>query len=302
MSRSIRAALRSRSITPATATAHSSKVVAVAESWRNRKTLILSRTDMMGLSDAGRVRRLRRARVPHARSRPRLHGAEGPHRPRPLPGRMGGDAFVHRGAGGGRVQVGLDPRGQREVRAAGRLLDPDLHASGDRFSARDLRRLVPHAHAHRRVGGGVGEVARAQGLEGAGDPRHRQRRPRARSRPATRSSTGRTSASGAGRRRRSTASSRARRRSTRTCELTGTTDVRSRRRGRRRDRHGNACPRLARRRRVGQARCAPRGARRRPEGRAGARSTAPAARRASSSTTSASVARTARSTSPSPKA
>ena len=133
---------------------------------------------MMGLLTPARVRRLRRARVPHARPRPRLHGAEGPHRARPLPGRVGGDAVLHRGARGGRVQVGLDPRGQREVRAARGLLDPDLHASRDRLPARDLRRLLPHADAHGRVGGGLGEVARPQGLEGARDPRHRQRRRR----------------------------------------------------------------------------------------------------------------------------
>ena len=93
-------------------------------------------------ADAGGVQRLRRARVPDARARPRLPGAEGPHRARPLPGRVGGDALVHRGARGGRVQVGLDPRGQREVRAAGGVLDPGLHASRDRLPARDLRRLA----------------------------------------------------------------------------------------------------------------------------------------------------------------
>ena len=68
-------------------------------------------------------------------------------------------------------------------------------------------------------------------------------------------------------------------------------------RGRRRDRHRDARARVARRRRVGQARRAHRGAGRRPEGRAGARPAHPAAWRGSSSTTSASAARTARSTS-----
>ena len=116
-------------------------------------------------------------------ARPRLHGAEGPHRPRPLPGRVGGDAVLHRGAGGGGLQVGLDPRGQRAVRAAGGVLDPDLHAPGDRLPARDLRRLVPHAHAHRRLGGGVGEVGS-----------------RARTRRCSRSSAAGTSARGRSRR------------------------------------------------------------------------------------------------------
>ena len=132
------------------------------ESWRNRKTLILGRTDMMGLLTPVRVQRLRRARVPHARPRARLHGAEGPHRPRPLPGRVGGHAVLDRGARGRGLQVGLDPRGQRALRAAGRLLDPRLHASGDGLPARDLRRLLPHAHAHGRVGRGVGQVAARQ--------------------------------------------------------------------------------------------------------------------------------------------
>ena len=68
------------------------------ESWRNRKTLILGRTDMMGLLTPVRVQRLRRARLPDARPRPGLHGAEGAHRPRPLPGRVGGHAVLHRGA------------------------------------------------------------------------------------------------------------------------------------------------------------------------------------------------------------
>ena len=47
------------------------------------------------------------------------------------------------------------------------------------FPARDLRRLLPHGHAHRRLGGGLGEVAGAQGLEGARD---RRRRPHGRRR------------------------------------------------------------------------------------------------------------------------
>ncbi len=117
---------------------------------------------------------MRRAGLPHARRGPLLDGAEGPHRARQVPGRVGGDALLHRGAGGGRVQMGVDPRAEpRALRPADRLLDPDLHASRDRLSARDLRRLLPHGHAHRRLGGGLREVARAQGLEGARDRRRR---------------------------------------------------------------------------------------------------------------------------------
>ena len=73
---------------------------------------------------------------------------------------------------------------------AGGLLDPRLHASGDRLPARDLRRLAPHADAHGRVGGSLGEMARAQGLDGARDPRHRAASAKGRSPPATRSSPG----------------------------------------------------------------------------------------------------------------
>ena len=52
------------------------------ESWRNRKTLILSRTDMMGLVYPGRICELCRAGLSHARRGPLLHGSEGPHRAR----------------------------------------------------------------------------------------------------------------------------------------------------------------------------------------------------------------------------
>ena len=93
-------------------------------------------------------------------------------------GRVGGHALVHRGAGGGRLQVGLDPRGQRALRAARGLLHPHLHAPRDGLPARDLRRLAPHADAHRLVGRRLGEVARPPGLAGARDRRRRQRRPR----------------------------------------------------------------------------------------------------------------------------
>ena len=115
------------------------------------------------------------------------------------------------------MQVGLDPRGQRHLRPAGGVLDPRLHAPGDRLPARDLRRLVPHADAHGRVRRGLGEVARAARTRrcsrslGTG-----QRRPRAPSPRATPSSRGTRCGSGAARRSRSTASWRSRRRATRT--------------------------------------------------------------------------------------
>ncbi len=74
--------------------------------------------------------------------------------------------------------MGLDPRGQREVRSADRLLDPRLHAPRERLPARDLRRLAPHDDADRFLRGGFGEVARAPGLEGARHRRRRHRGPR----------------------------------------------------------------------------------------------------------------------------
>ena len=146
------------------------------DSWRNRKTLILGRTDMIGLLTPAEYNDC----VEHAF---RMHGLGRVYmEPKGhivldrYPGRMGGDALLHRGARGGGLQVGLDPRGQREVRPARRLLDPRLHASRDRLPARDLRRLAPHADAHGRVGGRLGEMARAQGLDRARDRGHRQRR------------------------------------------------------------------------------------------------------------------------------
>ena len=60
--------------------------------------------------------------------------------------------------------------------------------------------------------------------------------------------------------------------------ITGTTDVEQAVDRRRRDRHRHARPRVARRRRLGEARRAHRRARRRPEGRAGARPAHPPAR------------------------
>ena len=133
------------------------------ENWRNRKTLILEPHGHDGAADAGRIQRLRRASLPHAWRRPLLHGPEGPHRSRQISRRMGGDAVLHRGAGCGRVQMGIDPRAQpREVRSADSLLDPDLHPSRDRLSAGDLRRQLSHSHAHRRRGRGFGQMDGAQ--------------------------------------------------------------------------------------------------------------------------------------------
>ena len=91
---------------------------------------------------------------------------------RPVPRRVGGDALVHRGARGGGLQMGLDPGAEpRPLRPPDRLLDPHLHPPRDGLSARNLRRQLPHRHAHGRLVGSIGEVARAQGFEDARDRR-----------------------------------------------------------------------------------------------------------------------------------
>ena len=167
------------------------------------------------------------------------------------------------------MQVGLDPRGQRALRAPGGLLDPDLHPSRDRLPARDLRRLVPHPDADGCLRRSLREVAGEAGLEGARDPRDRERR-RGDARDVRHGlRVGRGAdlepLAGVGRPlpRRAGAALPAPR--------AGRHDGRSqRRRGRRRDRHGNARARVARGRGVGEGRRAPRRARRRPRGRAGA--------------------------------
>ena len=143
----------------------------MAESWRNRKTLILSRTDMMGLLTPSEYVDC----VEHAF---RMHGL----------GRVymepKGHIVLDRYQGEWEVMPSYieepeaaackwvsirEDNGKYEL--PGRVLDPHLHASGDRLSARHLRRLVPHAHAHGRVGGRIGEVARATDSSRARDPR-----------------------------------------------------------------------------------------------------------------------------------
>ena len=89
---------------------HKQKGKDTMENWANRKTLILGRSEMIGLLQAARIRRLRRAGLPHAWRGPLLHGPQGPHRARPLPRRMGGDALLYRGAACRRLQMGVDPR------------------------------------------------------------------------------------------------------------------------------------------------------------------------------------------------
>ena len=73
------------------------------ESWRNRKTLILSRTDMMGLvTPAEYVSCVEQAYRMHGEGRYYMD-PKGPHRARQISRRVGGDALLYRGAGGGRL-------------------------------------------------------------------------------------------------------------------------------------------------------------------------------------------------------
>ena len=118
---------------------------------------------------------MRRAGLPHARRGPLLHGSEGPHRARPLPGRVGGDARP-------------TSRSRRPLRASGsRSASRIASASACRRSSRSSIYTHPETgfplaicdgryhtvHAHGRLSGRVGEVARAPQLEGARDRRRR---------------------------------------------------------------------------------------------------------------------------------
>ena len=189
----------------------------MAESWRNRKTLILSRTDMIGLLTPAEYVDC----VEHAF---RMHGL----------GRVYMEPKGH---------IVLDRyQGEWEVMPS-YIEEPEAAAckwvsireDNAKYELPAVFSILIYTHPETgfplaicdgsyhtlmRTGASaacLGEVARAQGLEGARDPRQRARRPRARSPPATRSSRGRRCGSGAGRRSRSTASSPSRRRSTRTC-------------------------------------------------------------------------------------
>ena len=148
----------------------------MAESWRNRKTLILSRTDMMGLLTPSEYVDC----VEHAF---RMHGL----------GRVymepKGHIVLDRYQGEWEVMPSYieEPEAAackwvsiREDNAKYEL--PAVFSilvythPGDRLPARDLRRLLPHAHAHRRVGGRLGEMARPEGLDGPRHPRDGKRR------------------------------------------------------------------------------------------------------------------------------
>src|SRR6478672_5511897 len=109
------------------------------ESWRNRKTLILSRSDMMGLLTAADY-------VTCVEQAYRMHG-EGRFYMDPkghivldkYPGEWEAMPSYIEEPEAASLQMGVDSRAQpREVRPADRVLDPDLHPSRDRFPARHL--------------------------------------------------------------------------------------------------------------------------------------------------------------------
>ena len=188
----------------------------MSESWRNRKTLILSRTDMMGLLTPSEYVDC----VEHAF---RMHGL----------GRVymepKGHIVLDRYQGEWEVMPSYieepeaaackwvsirEDNAKYDLPAVFSILVYTHPETG--FPLAICDGSFPHAHAHRRVGGGLGEVARAKGFVRARRSSATGSVGRARSRRATRSSSGRTSGSGAGRRRPSTASSRSKRRATHT--------------------------------------------------------------------------------------
>ena len=119
------------------------RIAPMDESWRNRKTLILSRTDMMGLVTPAEYVDC----VEHAF---RMHG-EGRFYMEPkghiVLDKYQGEwevmpSYIEEPEAAACKWVSIRERQPRALRPADRLLDPDLHASGDGLPARDLRRLA----------------------------------------------------------------------------------------------------------------------------------------------------------------
>ena len=188
----------------------------MAESWRNRKTLILSWSDMVGLLTPAEYV----DRVEHAF---RMHGL----------GRVYMEPKGH---------IVLDKyKGEWEVMPS-YIEEPEAAAckwvsireDNAEYELPAVFSILIYTHPETgfplaicdgsyhtlmRTGASAAVSAKwlaRQGFEGARDPRERAASGGERSRPATRCSTGRTCGSGAGRRSRSTATSPRRRRSTRT--------------------------------------------------------------------------------------
>ena len=109
------------------------------ESWRNRKTLILGRSDMIGLLTPAEYNDC----VEHAF---RMHG-EGRFYMDPkghivldrFPGEWEAmPSYIEEPHAAACKWVSIRERQPREIQPADRLLDPDLHPPGDRLSARHL--------------------------------------------------------------------------------------------------------------------------------------------------------------------
>src|SRR4029077_1053007 len=129
------------------------------DSWRNRKTLILSRTDMMGLVTPAEY-------VSCVEQAYRMHG-EGRYYMDPkgnivldkYPGEWEAmPSYIEEPEAAACKWVSIRERNREKFDLPDGVLDPDLHPSGNRLSVGDLRRLVSHRDAHRRLGGSVGEM------------------------------------------------------------------------------------------------------------------------------------------------
>ncbi len=121
------------------------------ESWRNRKTLILSRTEMMGLLTPAEYNAcVEQAYRMHGERRfymdPKGHIVLDKY-----PGEWEAmPSYIEEPEAAACKWVSIRERNREKYRSAHGLLDPDLHPSRDRLSARHLRRQPSHGHAHRR--------------------------------------------------------------------------------------------------------------------------------------------------------
>ena len=150
------------------------------ENWANRKTLILGRSEMIGLLK------------PHeyndcVEQAYRMHG-EGRYYMDPkghivldrFPGEWEAmPSYIEEPHAAACKWVSIREQQPREVQPADGLLDPHLHASRDGLSAGHRRRQLSHGDAHRRGRRSLGQMDGAQGFAQA---RHRRRRPHGRRR------------------------------------------------------------------------------------------------------------------------
>ena len=171
------------------------------ESWRNRKTLILSRTDMMGLvSPAEYVGCVEQAYRMHGEGRfymdPKGHIVLDKY-----PGEWEAmPSYIEEPEAAACKWVSIRERNRDKYDLPTVFSISDLYASRNRLSAGDLRWQLSYGDADGRCCGRIGE---AYGTEEFETARHRGRRAhgrRARLPPATKCSNGTRSACGAARR------------------------------------------------------------------------------------------------------